>query len=143
VRGILVVLVPIVEADVPALLVTHTSEALAQWCESGRIVVEANVEEPDSRDLRLLLPLGGERRKSESENDREPDPSHEHLGWDGWRESSRPEIVAACRIGVLLMTALAFDDAVGRPVPYSGGVPDRLKPERGCLCDGAKGNYNM
>jgi len=38
-------------------------------------VVEANVEEPDSRDLRRRLRLCGERRKSEadSENDREPD----------------------------------------------------------------------
>ena len=38
-------------------------------------MVEANVEEPDSRDLRRRLRLCGERRKSEadSENDREPD----------------------------------------------------------------------
>src|SRR5438445_2794170 len=86
-RGILVGLVPIVEADVPALLVTHTSEALAQWCESGRIVVEANVEEPDSRDLRRRLRLCGERRKSEakSENDREPDQPHRISVEDGWR----------------------------------------------------------
>src|SRR3989441_5196279 len=41
-------------------------------------MVEANVEEPDSRDLRRWLCLGGERHKREAknENDREPDQSH-------------------------------------------------------------------
>src|SRR5438445_109049 len=44
------------------------------------------------------LRLGGDWRKklAESENDREPDPPHEHLVWDGWRESSRPELRATC-----------------------------------------------
>jgi len=57
-------------------------EALAQWRERGRIVVEANVEEPDSRDLCRRLGLSGERRKNEtdSENDREPDQRQGHLG---------------------------------------------------------------
>src|SRR4030095_12196101 len=42
--------------------------------------------------LPRLLRLGDERRKNqaEGENDREPDPVHRHLSWDGWRESSRP-----------------------------------------------------
>jgi hypothetical protein len=58
-------------------------------------VVEANVEEPDSRDLQRLLRFGGEWRKKDanSENDREPDTasslliaslqqlSHRHRGW--------------------------------------------------------------
>src|SRR5437870_13755697 len=33
-----------------------------------------------SRDLGSLLSLGGERRKNEAENDREPDQPHGHLG---------------------------------------------------------------
>jgi len=43
------------------------------------------------------LRLAGDRRKCEagSENDREPDPPHEHLGGDGWRESSGPRLLAA------------------------------------------------
>src|SRR4029453_4848665 len=43
------------------------------------------------------LRLSSDRRKCEtgSENDREPDQPQRHLGWDGWRESSRPELLAA------------------------------------------------
>src|SRR5437867_8244515 len=46
-------------------------------------MVEANVEEPDSRDLRRWLCLGGERHKREAknENDREPDQSHTAPRW--------------------------------------------------------------
>src|SRR5262249_40246168 len=42
--------------------------------------------------LPRLLRLRGEGLESEAEreNDREPDPPHAHLGWDGWRESNRP-----------------------------------------------------
>jgi hypothetical protein len=43
--------------------------------------------------LRSLLRLGERSKDSESENDREPDP-HGHLDWEGWRESSRPELLA-------------------------------------------------
>src|SRR5437899_11540282 len=75
-RGILVGLVPIVQTDVPALLVTHTSEALAQWCESGRIVVEANVEEPDSRDLQRRLPPGATRPQRGSARQTDPEQPH-------------------------------------------------------------------
>jgi len=41
-----------------------------------------HVENPDSRHLACLLRLGGEWREDEadSENDREPDPPHGHLG---------------------------------------------------------------
>ena len=44
----------------------------------------------------LLLRFRGDRRKNEtnSENNREPDQPHGHLGEDGWRESSRPELLA-------------------------------------------------
>ena len=38
---------------------------------------------------RLRL-MGERRKKAESENDREPDPPHGHLGGDGCGESSRP-----------------------------------------------------
>jgi hypothetical protein len=42
-----------------------------------------------------LLPCGGERcKKAEYENDREPDYPHEHLGEDGWQESSRRRLVS-------------------------------------------------
>jgi hypothetical protein len=51
--------------------------------ECGRIVVEANVEEPDSRDLRRRLCVGDERPKSEAETENEPDQPHGHLG-GGW-----------------------------------------------------------
>jgi hypothetical protein len=55
----------------------------------------ASTEEPDSRNF-WLLSLGGGRRKkdTERENDREPDPPHEHLGGDGWRKSSRRRRIA-------------------------------------------------
>src|SRR4030095_4337691 len=48
-------------------------------------------EPPDPVHFCRLLCLGYGRRKSEaeSENDREPDQPHGHLGGDGWRESSR------------------------------------------------------
>src|SRR5262245_37508025 len=43
------------------------------------------------RHLPCLLRLDGEGRKqkADSENDREPNSPHQHLGRDGWRESSR------------------------------------------------------
>jgi hypothetical protein len=48
---------------------------------------DAPDEYADSRRLRDLLCLYDERCESEtkSENDREPDPPHGHLGGDGWR----------------------------------------------------------
>src|SRR5262245_56842592 len=49
----------------------------------------------DTRQIGRLtaLRLTPKRRsqQAESENDREPDQPHGHLGWDGWRESSRQE----------------------------------------------------
>jgi hypothetical protein len=61
-RCLLVGLVPVVEVDVLALLVTQPLEALPQRRERGRIVVEADVEEPDPPHLPHLLRLGVERR---------------------------------------------------------------------------------
>ena len=34
----------------------------------------------------------------EHENNHEPDQPHWHLGEDGWRESSRPELLDACSL---------------------------------------------
>jgi len=37
-----------------------------------------------------MSPDGAPRKNdADSENDREPDQPHGHLGWDGWREFSR------------------------------------------------------
>jgi hypothetical protein len=36
-------------------------------------------------DLPGLLTLGGQRRKREDEENRDPDQPHGHLGEDGWR----------------------------------------------------------
>src|SRR5262250_3806469 len=51
-------------------------------------------EEPDSADLFRLLRPSRERRKSEtdSENDREPDPPHEHLLERKWLAASLADV---------------------------------------------------
>jgi hypothetical protein len=48
-------------------------------------MIEADVRESDPPDLPSLLRLSDERRKkhAETENDREPDQPHRHLG-GGW-----------------------------------------------------------
>src|SRR5262245_63624730 len=87
------------------------AEALAEsgqeiFFEGRRRVAEV----PETRDARLL-PLGRERRSCEADSKhyREPDPSHEHLGWDGWRESSRRWLSAgAARVG----RAWLLDDVI-------------------------------
>src|SRR5215510_5822345 len=75
--------------DVAALDITEITQSLAE----GLALEDASGPAPQvayASDLGRLLALRGERRKNtESEHDREPDPPHEHLGWDGWRESRR------------------------------------------------------
>jgi len=52
-----------------------------------RLVKQRTDELSDRGNPSPLLPLGGERRENEAntESDREPDPPHGHLAWDGWR----------------------------------------------------------
>jgi len=77
--------------DVAALDVTEVTQSLEEGISQvgGSGHVERQVAY--SSDLGRLLGLGGERGKNEtdSENNREPDQPHEHLGGDDWRESSR------------------------------------------------------
>jgi hypothetical protein len=67
-------------------------------------------------DLPRLLRSRSEWHKSEtnSESDREADQPQRHLGWDGWRESSRPELwaVRSQELAALVEHAL-FDHLVG------------------------------
>ena len=73
---------------------THPSSRslLPERVEQGRSIGRGRqTKKTYPKHLSRLLRVGGERRKSEtdSQNDPEPDQPHEHLGEDGWRESSR------------------------------------------------------
>jgi hypothetical protein len=75
---------PVLDEDVLALDVTKLAEPLQKRL--GRLRWAGGVTQvANPIDFPCLLRLGGERRKSqaESENDREPDQPHGHLGEDG------------------------------------------------------------
>jgi hypothetical protein len=56
----------------------------------GRFAERSENEVPKARDLWRLLCFGRRQKtQADSENDREPDQPHGHLGGVGWRESSR------------------------------------------------------
>ena len=66
-----------------SLDVAQVAQALAEWPHEMGLKGSRGVpEETDPVQLPRLLPLSGERRKceAESENDREPDQPHGHLG---------------------------------------------------------------
>src|SRR5262249_7681207 len=77
-------------SNVPPLDVTQRRQTLSQRLKFVRACRRRGWGEP-ADSVNLPLRRAGERRKRETqnENDREPDPPHRHLGWDGWRESSR------------------------------------------------------
>src|SRR5215510_8623838 len=52
-------------------------------------------EQTDTPELHCRLSMYGQQQmEAERQSDREPDPPHEHLGRDGWPESSRAELLA-------------------------------------------------
>src|SRR5438445_2114176 len=63
--------------------------------------------------LRLPQRLGSKRRKREadSENDREPDQPHGHLGGDGWRESNKD---GGCNSAAGLVKWISAQTSYGR-----------------------------
>src|SRR5262245_35332662 len=99
---------PFNPTEIPQTLYERFSEVRREWPRC-RVVPD---EDHRGNSLRLLR-LSGERskREADSENDREPDPSHAHLDLDSWRESSRRQVIAgAGRAGRALV-----DDLVCSP----------------------------
>ena len=83
---------------VAALVVTEVSESALEGAdEVCEPLARAAAEIADPPDFLRLLCLCRKRPESQaqSESDHEPDHRHGHLGRDGWRESSRPELLAA------------------------------------------------
>src|SRR5215470_16480838 len=78
--------------EVFPLHVAKFSEAL----KDGVLILSGrDRDQADPPDLPRLFRLQDERRKkADNEHDREPDPPHGHLGWNGWRESSRRRRIA-------------------------------------------------
>src|SRR5262249_25416581 len=79
-----------------ALDVPEVTQSLAEGLRQLGTTGQAASQVAYSRDFARLR-LRSDRRKNETDNehDREPDPPHGHLAVDGWRESSRPELLAA------------------------------------------------
>jgi hypothetical protein len=62
---------------------------------NGLKMIDPSVPDPDAASENSCcpggLPRGGERRKNEAENEREPDQAHGHLGW-GWLPGSLADL---------------------------------------------------
>src|SRR5262245_18173360 len=77
----------ILSLDVARVAKTFAKPLYSVRCQSRG----ARPEKPNPRDLRWLLGvvlrLNGKRPRNQTDNedDREPDPPHGHLAWDGWR----------------------------------------------------------
>ena len=86
----------VLAVDVPQF--THPLEESLPGAPTPRAGRRGTPEKASPIEFPGLLRLGRERRNDEAEheNKREPDQPHGHLGEDGWRESSRPELLAAC-----------------------------------------------
>src|SRR5262249_2205503 len=84
-----------IEPNVPALLKPLSFESDLEPLDDRRCGGERVLENADEIGRYLRLRPGRVRHKHEAERENKPDPPHEHLGWDGWRESSRPELLAA------------------------------------------------
>src|SRR5262249_2083063 len=79
--------------------IAQIAQALAEGLKKtrdSRVRLGSRDEKAYTWDARRVLCLAGQRHKcqADSENDREPDPPHRHLGEDGWRESSRRRLIA-------------------------------------------------
>jgi hypothetical protein len=91
-------------------------EPLPECRKLGRrfgIVLSIVHQHADASQLVRLLRFGRERHESEtdSENDREPDQSHRHLG-GGWLAGSLADEVGRRELAALVEHAL-FDDLIG------------------------------
>src|SRR5262249_28344309 len=89
--------IAVLDDDGLPLDVAQLSQTLAERLISGGVHRrDAHCENPDARHFPSLLRLDGEwrNRDTDHEDNRDPDPPHDHLGWDGWQESSRGRRVA-------------------------------------------------
>jgi hypothetical protein len=75
--------------EVPALDITQIAQSRDEGGQIGIGGGRTEEKHAEPRDLARRLTLSGERRKSKakSENDREPDQPHAHLG-EGWLAGS-------------------------------------------------------
>src|SRR6266700_5376439 len=82
--------ISVLDQDVLPFDVTEVTQSLEEGLSVAGVRRQVARQVAYPSDLGRLLRLGRERRKNEtdSENYREPDQPHAHLGWNGWRESS-------------------------------------------------------
>src|SRR5262245_44057367 len=78
-----------VERDVLSVDITERLEPFTERVEHRGFSGRSHLEDADAPDLLRLLRLRNGRNDGETENDREPDPPHGHLGGAGCRESNR------------------------------------------------------
>src|SRR5262249_46343103 len=86
----------IVSLDVPEFAKPFLQREQRGWTGiAAALGRETRHEQTDTPELHCRLSMYGQQQmEAERQSDREPDPPHEHLGRDGWPESSRAELLA-------------------------------------------------